>query len=498
MSEYIIAIDQGTTSCRALIFDSQGNAIGGRSKEFTQIYPKSGWVEHDPMEILDVQTWVINKVLEDYDIGVDEIACMGITNQRETVVLWDRHTGKPVYNAIVWQCRRTANICEQLIEEGYEDMIQKKTGLVVDAYFSGSKIGWLLDNVEGVRERAQRGEILAGTMDTWLIWNYTKGAEHVTDYTNASRTMLFNIDELCWDEELLGMFDIPACILPKVQDSSGHFGNIHKDWFGREIPITGVAGDQQSALFGQLCFDKGMAKNTYGTGCFLLMNTGEERIESKNRLLTTIACGLDGKVCYALEGSIFIAGAAVQWLRDEMGILKTAAQSEDLAVKVDDTNGTYVVPAFTGLGAPYWDMYARGTIVGISRGTNRNHIVRATLESLAYQTRDVLEAMEADSGIYLKELRVDGGASENNFLMQFQSDILDVPVIRPKYIETTALGAAYLAGIGQGIWKDKEDIVQARDQEEKFYPSMDEKTRIEKYRNWKRAVKRSSGWIEQD
>lgn len=498
MNNYIIAIDQGTTSCRALIFDTQGNAIGGRSEEFRQIYPRSGWVEHDPMEILEVQTRVIAKALSDYDIGIDEIACMGITNQRETVVLWDKVTGEPVYNAIVWQCRRTAKKCETLIEEGHEDMIQRKTGLVVDAYFSGSKIGWILDNVEGVRERAERGEVLAGTMDTWLIWNLTKGASHTTDYTNASRTMLFNIDELCWDEQLLELFDIPACILPTVQDSSSLFGNIHNDWFGREIPITGVAGDQQSALFGQLCFEKGMAKNTYGTGCFLLMNTGEERIESKNRLLTTIACGGDGKICYALEGSVFIAGAAVQWLRDEMGILDTAAQSEELAMKVEDTNGVYMVPAFTGLGAPYWDMYARGTIVGISRGTNRNHIVRATLESLAYQTRDVLEAMEADSGIRLRELRVDGGASENNFLMQFQSDLLDVPVIRPQYTETTAQGAAYLAGIGFGIWKNRDAIRNGREQERIFYPSMSRQTRIEKYRGWKKAVERSSRWIEQD
>lgn len=496
MSNYIIAIDQGTTSCRALIFDNQGRVIGGRSKEFEQIYPKPGWVEHDPMEILNVQAWVIKEAMEDYNIDAHEIACMGITNQRETVVLWDKNTGEPVYNAIVWQCRRTADVCERLMEDGYEDAIREKTGLVVDAYFSGSKIGWILDNVDGVREKAKKGEILMGTMDTWLIWNFTRGKDHVTDYTNASRTMLFNIDELCWDRELLELFDIPISILPKVKDSSGHFGHVHRDWFGVDIPITGVAGDQQAALFGQLCFERGMAKNTYGTGCFLLMNTGEHRIESKHRLLTTIAWGLDGKVCYALEGSVFIAGAAVQWLRDEMGILETAAQSEELAIKVEDTNGVYVVPAFTGLGAPYWDMYARGTIVGLSRGSNRNHIVRATLESLAYQARDVLEAMQADSNIYLKELRVDGGASANNFLMQFQSDLLDVPVVRPQYIETTAQGAAYLAGIGYGIWGDKEDIAKGLEHDRVFYPDMDEHIRSEKYKNWERAVERSAGWIE--
>lgn len=496
MDRYIISIDQGTTSCRALIFDTDGNALGGSQEEFNQIYPRPGWVEHDPMEILDVQLQVISRALSKCNVRIDQIACVGITNQRETVVLWDKNTGMPIYNAIVWQCRRTARECEDLIGAGYETMIQKKTGLVVDAYFSGSKISWILNNVEGARERAERGEILAGTMDTWLIWNLTGRSSHVTDYTNASRTMLFNIDRLCWDEELLKIFDIPANILPRVESSTGRFGNISSDLFGREIPITGVAGDQQSALFGQLCFERGMAKNTYGTGCFLLMNTGDERIESKNRLLTTIACSGDESVVYALEGSVFIAGAAVQWLRDEMGILETAAQSEELAQKVEDTGGVYMIPAFAGLGAPYWDAYARGTIVGISRGTNKGHIVRATLESLAYQTRDVLEAMEVDSGIDLKELRVDGGASQNNFLMQFQSDILDVPVVRPQYTETTAQGAGYLAGIGFGIWESRDDIRVRHGEGHIFYPDMEEEIRRVKYRGWQRAVECSSGWEE--
>ena len=496
MGKYIISIDQGTTSCRALIFDSKGDALGGSTKEFRQIYPKSGWVEHDPKEILDVQIQVIKEAIKKCSIGLDEVACIGITNQRETVVLWDRITGEPIYNAIVWQCRRTAKRCQDLIEKGYEEFIQKKTGLVIDAYFSGSKIEWILDNVEGAREKANNGQILAGTIDTWLIWNFTKGKSHVTDYTNASRTMLFNIDELIWDEELLDMFNIPKGILPRVQNSSSLFGNTYKNLFGKPIPITGVAGDQQAALFGQLCLEKGMAKNTYGTGCFLLMNTGDKRIESKNRLLTTIACTGGEGVSYALEGSVFIAGAAVQWLRDELEMLETAAQSEEFATKVKDTDGVYVVPAFTGLGAPYWDMYARGTIVGISRGTNKNHIVRATLESLAYQTRDVLEAMEADSGIILKELKVDGGASENNFLMQFQSDILDVTVSRPDYIETTAQGAAYLAGIEYGIWESVDALAKGAKGYKEFMPKMKESIREEKYSGWKRAVKRSSSWIE--
>ncbi len=494
MGKYIITIDQGTTSCRAFVYDEHGNCLGGRGKEFRQIYPKPGWVEHDPVEILNAQIWAIDKIIEDYNIDVSEVACIGITNQRETVVIWDRDTGHPIYNAIVWQCRRTADICESLVENGYEKTIRNKTGLVVDAYFSASKMSWILDNVEGAREKAEQGKLLAGTMDSWLIWNLTKGGSHLTDYTNASRTMLFNIDTLCWDKDLLELFDIPYSILPRVQDSAGFFGNVHKEYFGEEIPITGVAGDQQSALFGQLCFDRGMAKNTYGTGCFLLMNTGDRRIESKNRLITTIAWGLDGHITYALEGSVFVAGAAIQWLRDGIGILGNAAQSEELAMAVEDTGGVYVVPAFTGLGAPYWDMHARGTIVGISRGTNRNHIVRATLESLAYQTRDVLEAMQADSGIYLTELRVDGGASANNFLMQFQSDILDVPVTRPKNIETTAQGVAYLSGIGAGLWKDKVEIEKSWKEDRIFYPSMDGDERSHKYYNWKRAVKRSTRW----
>ncbi len=445
-----MALDQGTTSSRAIIFNHEGEIVQVAQKEFTQYYPKPGWVEHDPMEIWGTQSGVLREVLETAGIRPQEIAAIGITNQRETTVVWDKNTGRPIYNAIVWQCRRTANICDELKAKGLEDYIRENTGLVIDAYFSGTKIKWILDNIEGAREKAEKGDLLFGNIDTWLIWNLTRGGRvHVTDYSNASRTMIYNIKELKWDEKLLEELDIPAAMLPEVRLSSEVYGGVtdSKTLGGAEIPIAGIAGDQQAALFGQACFQPGMAKNTYGTGCFMLMNTGEEAVTSKNGLLTTIAWGVDGKVEYALEGSIFVAGAVIQWLRDELHLITHAKDSEYFASQEEDNNGVYLVPAFVGLGAPYWDMYARGTIVGLTRGANSNHIIRAALESIAYQTRDVLEAMQEDSGIALQELRVDGGAVANNFLMQFQSDILGVPVHRPEVIETTALGAAYLAGL---------------------------------------------------
>ena len=413
--EYVIALDQGTTSCRAIIFDQSARMVAQAGREFRQIYPQPGWVEHNPEEIWQCQLDVLNQVLITGGISIDDVAAIGITNQRETVMIWNRHTGKPVSNAIVWQCRRTAGMCEELKQKGLEGRIRDKTGLVIDAYFSATKLAWILRHVDGVREMAERGELIAGTMDTWLIWKLTGGRVHATDYTNASRTMLYNIKDLCWDDEMLDELDIPRCLLPEVKDSSGFFGVTDPKLFGREIPITGVAGDQQAALFGQVCYEKGMVKNTYGTGCFILMNTGNEPITSRNNLLTTIAWGLDGTVEYAMEGSVFVAGAAVQWLRDELKLIDNAAQSEELASRVRDTNGVYLVPAFAGLGAPYWDMYARGTIIGITRGTNRSHIVRAALESIAYQTRDVVEAMQQDSGIPIKVLKVDGGACVNNY-----------------------------------------------------------------------------------
>jgi glycerol kinase len=488
MGKMILALDQGTTSCRAILFDGNGRMIGSSSKEFRQIYPRPGWVEHDPEEILQSQLDVISKALKENNAGADDIAAIGITNQRETVVLWDRNTGKPIGNAIVWQCRRTAGICEQLKAEGLEEMIRSKTGLVIDAYFSGTKIKWILDQNPGLRERARRGEILAGTMDSWLIWNLTGGTRHVTDYSNASRTMLYNIHELDWDEELLDILDIPLPMLPEVKPSSGYLGSTDISLLGREIPITGAAGDQQSALFGQACFDTGTAKNTYGTGCFLLMNTGGKAVLSSNNLLTTIAWGVAGKVAYALEGSIFVAGAAVQWLRDELGLIKTAAESEELAKAVPDTQGVFMVPAFTGLGAPYWDMYARGAIFGITRGINRNHLVRAVLESICYQTRDILTVMEEDSGVALSSLKVDGGASANEFLIQFQSDILGVKAVRPANLETTAQGAAFLAGLETGFWKDEEDIKNIWSVGKEFLPEMEEERRYALYQQWKRAV----------
>jgi len=490
--KYILALDQGTTSSRAIIFNHKGEIVKIAQKEFTQYYPKPGWVEHDPMEIWGSQSGVAREVIETAGIRPEEIAAIGITNQRETTVIWDKNTGRPIYNAIVWQCRRTAAICEELKRRGLEDYIRDNTGLVIDAYFSATKIKWILDNVEGAREKAEKGELLFGNIDTWLIWNLTRGKVHVTDYSNASRTMLYNIKELKWDDRLLKELNIPKSVLPEVKPSSHVYGYTDPDIFGGlRIPIAGVAGDQQAALFGQACFKAGMAKNTYGTGCFLLMNTGDEMVKSKNGLITTIAWGIDGKVEYALEGSIFVAGAVVQWLRDELKLIHDASDSEYFANKVEDSNGVYLVPAFTGLGAPYWDMDARGVIVGLTRGANKNHIIRAALESIAYQTRDVLEVMEEDSGIKLKELRVDGGAAANNFLMQFQSDILGVPIKRPNIIETTALGAAYLAGLAVGFWSCREEIWEKWNVNQSFEPQMEIEKREHIYRGWKEAVKKA-------
>lgn len=495
MKNYILAFDQGTTSSRAIVFDKDGMIVGTSQKEFTQIYPKAGWVEHDAMEIWGTQSGVAREVLEKTGVRPEELAAIGITNQRETTVVWDKNTGKPIYNAIVWQCRRTAAICDELKAKGLEASIKEKTGLVVDAYFSGTKVKWILDNVEGAREKAENGELLFGNIDTWLIWNLTRGKVHVTDYSNASRTLLYNIKELKWDDEILSELGIPKSMLPEVKPSSCVYGHTDPQTFGgAEIPIAGDAGDQQAALFGQACFEPGMAKNTYGTGCFMLMNTGEKPIESKNGLLTTIAWGIGDKVEYALEGSIFIAGASIQWLRDELKLVYDSAQSEYYANLVEDTNGVYVVPAFTGLGAPYWDMYARGAILGLTRGSKREHIVRATLESIAYQTKDVLEAMQEDSGITLKALKVDGGAAANNFLMSFQSDILNVPVRRPQVLETTALGAAYLAGLAVGFWKDQDEIKDKWAVDREFEITMEEDLRNKKYNGWKKAVKRAMDW----
>ena len=495
IKKYVLALDQGTTSSRAILFDHSGRGLGVAQKEFQQIYPNPGWVEHDPMEIWGTQSGVAREVLEKLAVSPEEVAAIGITNQRETTIVWDRATGRPVHNAIVWQCRRTAGICDELKAGGFEPIIRERTGLVLDAYFSGTKLKWILDHVDGARERARNGELLFGTVDTWLIWNLTRGGVHATDYSNASRTMLFNIGELCWDEEILAALDIPLCMLPEVRPSSGSFGATDPATFGGAgIPITGSAGDQQAALFGQACFTEGMAKNTYGTGCFLLMNTGARRVPSRNGLVTTIAWGVDGKVEYALEGSNFVAGAAVQWLRDEMKLIETAAQSETLALAVPDSLGVYVVPAFVGLGAPYWDMRARGTILGLTRGAGRNHIVRATLEAIAYQVRDVLQAMQDDSGIRLKALKVDGGAVANNFLMQFQADQLGVPVDRPQVAETTALGAAFLAGLAVGFWKDRAELAATWNLDRSFTPAMPEEVREHRYAGWKRAVARALDW----
>ncbi len=490
--KYILALDQGTTSSRAIIFNKRGEIAGTSQKEFRQIFPRPGWVEHDPMEIWGTQVGVAKEALESSFIDIDDIVSVGITNQRETTVLWDRKSGKPVYNAIVWQCRRTADICEELSgDKDFENYIEENTGLVIDAYFSATKIKWILDNVRGARRKAEKGDLLFGTIDTWILWNLTEGKTHATDFSNASRTMMYNIKNLEWDREILKKLDIPFSILPSVMPSSGIYGYTSPEILGRSIPVSGIAGDQQAALFGQACFKKGMVKNTYGTGCFMLMNTGDKLVRSKNKLLTTIAWGLDGEVEYALEGSVFIAGASVQWLRDEIKLIREASESEDFALKVGDTDGVYVVPAFTGLGAPYWDMGAKGVITGITRGTNNHHIIRATLESIAYQTRDILDAMKDDSGIGIKALKVDGGASWNNFLMNFQADILGVKTLRPSVVETTALGAAYLAGLAVGFWKDKNEIEKNWKCSKTFSPKMGKKKREELYKGWKEAVRRS-------
>ena len=489
MGKYVMALDQGTTSSRCILFDKKGKICSMAQKEFTQIYPKPGWVEHNPMEIWSSQLAVLTEAMAMVGAAPSDISGIGITNQRETTIVWDKKTGEPVYNAIVWQCRRTAEKIDELIGQGYGDMIREKTGLVPDAYFSGTKIAWILDHVPGARERAEKGELLFGTVDTWLIYNLTKGAVHVTDYTNASRTMLFDIHKLCWDEELLKLLAIPRSMLPEVKPSSCIYGYTDSSVTGGEIPIAGIAGDQQAALFGQCCFEKGQVKNTYGTGCFLLMNTGKEAIASRNGLITTIAASTGNEVEYALEGSVFVAGAAIQWLRDGMRMIKTAAQTEEYADKVEDTAGVYIVPAFAGMGAPYWDPYARGTVVGITRGCQKEHFIRAALESIAYQTADVLKAMEEDAGISIAGLKVDGGASANDFLMQFQADILGGTVYRPKCIETTALGAAYLAGLATGYFESKEEICENWELSREFTHEMSENHRKELLKGWKKAVK---------
>lgn len=488
--KFMMALDQGTTSSRAILFDKNGTVFHTAQQEFPQLFPESGWVEHNPEQIWSSILSCIAAVLSEKNLKPTQIAGIGITNQRETTVVWDKHTGKPIYNAIVWQSRQTAEICEDLKSRGYNDTFRDKTGLLIDAYFSGTKVKWILDNVEGAREKAENGDLLFGTIDTWIIWKLTNGGVHVTDYSNASRTLMFNIYDLKWDEELLDILTVPASMLPEVRSSSEVYGHTDADqFFGQEIPIAGIAGDQQAALFGQACFEQGMVKNTYGTGCFMLMNTGEKAVKSDHGLLTTIAWGLDGKVTYALEGSIFVAGSAVQWLRDGLRMFRTAEESEAYAARVPSTGGVYVVPAFVGLGTPYWDSDVRGAVFGLTRGTEKEHFVRATLESLAYQTRDVLGAMEADSGIPLNTLRVDGGAVKNNFLMQFQSDILNVPVDRPVVNETTALGAAYLAGLAVGYWDSLEDISNYWNLDKKFEPAMEDAEREGLYAGWGKAVK---------
>ncbi|MCI6603450.1 MAG: glycerol kinase GlpK [Clostridiales bacterium] len=498
MPKYVMAMDAGTTSNRCILFNEKGEPCSVAQKEFTQYFPKPGWVEHEANEIWSTQLGVAVEAMSKINAKAEDIAAIGITNQRETTILWDKETGEPVYHAIVWQCRRTSEYADQLKAEGYTESFRKKTGLVIDAYFSGTKIKWILDNVPGVRERAEKGEILFGNVETWLIWKLTKGKVHVTDYSNASRTMLFNINDLCWDEEILKILDIPRQILPTPMPSSCVYGETDPSFFGSPIKIGGAAGDQQAALFGQACFNAGEAKNTYGTGCFMLMNTGEKPVYSNNGLVTTIAWGLNGKVNYALEGSIFVAGAAIQWLRDEMRIIDTSPDSEYIAKQVPDTNGCYVVPAFTGLGAPYWDQYARGTIVGITRGVNKKHLIRATLESLCYLTNDVLKAMQDDSKIKLSALKVDGGASMNDFLMQYQSDVIGVPVHRPACIETTAMGAAYLAGLAVGFWSSTDDVRNNWKISRIFESQMSEKDRAEKLKGWNKAVKCSFGWAKED
>lgn len=498
MAKYIMALDAGTTSNRCILFNEKGEMCSVAQREFTQYFPKPGWVEHDADEIWASQLGVAVEAMNMIGASAEEIAAIGITNQRETVIVWDKHTGIPVYHAIVWQCRRTSEDCDALKSKGLTEKFKQKTGLVIDAYFSATKVKWILDHVPGAREKAENGDLLFGTVETWLIWKLTKGAVHVTDYSNASRTMLFNINTLEWDDDILTELNIPKCMLPEVKPSSCVYGEADPSFLGGPIPIAGAAGDQQAALFGQTCFTAGEAKNTYGTGCFLLMNTGEKPVFSDNGLVTTIAWGLDGKVNYALEGSIFVAGAAVQWLRDEMRLIDSAMDSEYMAKKVKDTNGCYVVPAFTGLGAPYWDQYARGTIVGITRGVNKYHIIRATLESIAYQVNDVLAAMEADSKIEITSLKVDGGASANDFLMQTQADIVNLPVTRPQCVETTAMGAAYLAGLAVGYWASKDDVIKNWVSDQIFKPSIEEADREQRIKGWNKAVKYAYGWAKEE
>ena len=497
MANYILVMDQGTTGSRGVVYDEKGKTVAIDYEEYEQFFPNSGWWKQSGKTVWEVTLRTSRNAIKKAGLTGKDIAAIGIANQRETTTIWDKATGEPIYNTIVWGCRRTADICAKLIEEGYNDTVNKKTGLVIDPTYSGSKIRWILDEVEGAQERAEKGELLFGTIDCWLLYNLTKGKVHATDYSNAARSMVMNAHELKWDDELLSMLNIPKCMLPQARPSSEVYGMTDSTYFNGEIPIAGAAGDQQAALFGQTCFTPGEAKNTYGTGAFLLMNTGEKPVFSENGLITTIAWGLDGKVNYALEGSIFVAGAAIQWLRDEMRLVDSSPDSEYMASKVKDTNGCYVVPAFTGLGAPYWDQYARGTIVGITRGVNKCHIIRATLESLAYQTNDVLKAMEADSKIKLSTLKVDGGASANNFLMQFQSDILNTKVRRPRCVETTAMGAAYLAGLAVGYWKDKEDVIKNWNVDREFEPEMEETERNAKIEGWKKAVKCSFGWAKE-
>lgn len=498
MAKYIMALDAGTTSNRCILFNKKGEICSVAQREFTQYFPQPGWVEHDADEIWASMLGVAVEAMSKIGASAEDIAAIGITNQRETAIVWDRNTGEPVYRAIVWQCRRTSAYCDALKEKGLTDKFREKTGLVIDAYFSGTKVKWILEHVQGARERAEKGELLFGTVETWLIWKLTKGAVHVTDYSNASRTMLFNINTLKWDEEILSELGIPKSMLPEAKPSSCIYGHSDPAFFGGAIPIAGAAGDQQAALFGQTCFQPGEAKNTYGTGCFLLMNTGEKPVFSDNGLVTTIAWGLEGKVTYALEGSIFVAGAAIQWLRDEMRFIDSSAESEMMAMQVQDTNGCYVVPAFTGLGAPHWDQYARGTIVGLTRGVNKYHIIRATLESIAYQVNDILSAMKADSGIELSSLKVDGGASVNNFLMQTQADIIDAPVNRPQCVETTAMGAAYLAGLAVGYWASKEDVLENWAIDQTFEPVIEEEKRRMMIKGWNKAVKYAYGWAKED
>jgi len=496
MNKYILALDQGTTSSRCIIYDKEGNMISVAQKEFTQIYPQAGWVEHDANEIWQTQMTVAHEAILKAGLTYQNIEAIGITNQRETTVVWDKHTGEPVHNAIVWQCRRTAEYCDQLIADGLTEKIKEKTGLLIDAYFSGTKLRWILENVEGAREKAEAGDLLFGTIETWLIWKMTGGKVHVTDYSNASRTMMFNINTLEWDDEILEILDIPKSMLPQPRPSSEVYGETEDTIFAGPIKIAGAAGDQQAALFGQTCFSAGEAKNTYGTGCFLLLNTGEKPVFSENGLLTTVAWGLDGKVNYALEGSVFVCGAAIQWLRDELNILENSADSEAMAMAVEDSNGVYVVPAFVGLGAPYWDPYARGAIFGLTRGANQNHLVRATLESLAYQCNDLLKAMASDMGSELVALKVDGGACANNFLMQFQSDILGKDVLRPQCIETTSLGAAYLAGLATGYWKNQDDVRENWQIDKTFTAKMEIAQRDELLAGWDKAVSRTLGWAK--